>query len=464
MSARANGREILRLAWPAAASFTLNNFYRINDQFWIQGLGEGAQAAVGASMFALIMSFALAFLGAGGALSLVARAVGAGDEQRMHAVIRHTLLLSLTLGGAVSIASTAIVEPLVGWIGLSGDSARFGREYLGVLLGGAALMYLVPALDNVFIGRGRTRIPMALNVLAISINFVANPLLIYGTGAVEALPDWPIARVLSSVAGALGIEGMGMAGAAWATLASRAVAVAVGLVILSWGFGTRLVPRGPARLSLMRELTAVSAPASLSIALYAGVYWLLLGLVLSRQPLAAVAGLGIGFQVFEGLSYPIFLGIGMATASLVGQRLGARDAPGALEVVGAARRVARWASLAITILFLLLADPVGALFTQDPEVLAQVVLYVRILAVSQYFVAVETLNERVLLGAGLTRSIPWISGSGNAMRVPLGWLLAIGLGLGPAGVWWAIVATSAYKAGMFRREVERRAWLARLGT
>jgi Na+-driven multidrug efflux pump len=305
---------------------------------------------------------------------------------------------------------------------------------------------------------------MVLNVIAIALNFVANPLLIYGAGAVEALPGWWLAPAIANTAATLGIEGHGMAGAAWATVGSRSVTVLLGLAILRFGFGARLWPAGAPVAARVRELLSVSAPTSLSIALYAGVYWLLLGLVLSELPLAAVAALGIGFQVFEGVSYPLFLGISMAGASLVGRRLGARDPEGALEVVAAARRVARFAALAIAALFLLTARPVGGLFTEDPDVLREVVLYVSVIALSQYWVAMEAVNERVLLGAGRTRRIPWISGSGNALRVPLAYLLAITLGLGPAGVWWAIVATTIYKGGMFWREVERRDWLERLGT
>ena len=56
-------RELLLLSWPTVLSYILNNAYRINDQFWIQGLGGTAQAAVGAVFFAQILVFALVFLG-----------------------------------------------------------------------------------------------------------------------------------------------------------------------------------------------------------------------------------------------------------------------------------------------------------------------------------------------------------------------------------------------------------------
>ena len=85
--------------------------------------------------------------------------------------------------------------------------------------------------------------------------------------------------------------------------------------------------------------------------------------------------------------------------------------------------------------------------------------YVRILALSQVFVAAETVNEKVLLGAGFTRPILWIAPLGNVLRLPLGALLAFPVGLGSAGVWWAINLTTVLKAWLFRRRVEAGDWL-----
>ena len=163
---------VLRLAWPVAVAFLLNNAYRINDQFWIQGLGEPAQSAVGASMFVFIMSFAVAFLAAGGALALVARAKGAEDEERFRTVSRHSVALALALGAGAALIVPPLLPSIVRLLGLEGETAANAVEYMRVLFYGCVVLYLVPTLDDIFIGRGRTWLPMALNVLAIAINFV----------------------------------------------------------------------------------------------------------------------------------------------------------------------------------------------------------------------------------------------------------------------------------------------------
>ena len=457
-------RTLLALAWPAAFSYLLTNAYRINDQFWIQGLGEAAQSATGAAMFVLIMNFSVAFLSAGGALSMVARAVGAGDGARVHTVTRHALGLSVTLGATLTVLGPLIVPYLVDLLGLDGQTAAYAREYLTTMYWLAVPLFLVPVLDNVFIGRGHTRIPMLLQGVAIGLNFLLNPLLIYGAD-VERTMGWvPGADELAGIAAALGLEGMGMRGAALATGLSRGLAAGLGLVLLRVLFDTRLARPPRPEFVLVRRMLSISAPISLSIAMYAGVYWVLLAVVFEGLPDSARAGLGIGFQVFEGVSYPLFLGLSMACASLVGRTLGAGDREAALVVVRNTREFATVLGLGMGAAFLLLGGPVGHWFTVEETVHAEIVLYVTVLAFSQWFVAMETIHEKVLVGSGETKRIPWITGFGNGVRIPLGYLLAIPLGLGSAGVYWAITGTSALKAGMFWWQVRRGSWLERVGS
>ncbi|HTF88505.1 MAG TPA: hypothetical protein VK843_08850, partial [Planctomycetota bacterium] len=74
-------------------------------------------------------------------------------------------------------------------------------------------------------------------------------------------------------------------------------------------------------------------------------------------------------------------------------------------------------------------------------------------------VAMESANEKVLLGAGYTRPALWVSLIGNGLRVPLAWLFASHWAMGAHGVWWAINATSFLKCSLQFTLVQRRRWL-----
>lgn len=456
-------RELLGLAWPAVLSYILNNAYRINDQFWIQGLGAEAQAAVGATFFLQVLNFAFVFLAVGGTLALVSRAVGARDPERRDAVVRSALGFGLAMGIVLTLCVLPLLDRIVLWMGLAGETAVLAEEYLGALYLFMTALALLPVVDSVFIGRGNTRVPMALQACAVVLNYFLNPLLIYGRDAAERM-DAPGVEAIAALASALDLDGMGLAGAAVATGLARTIVVLVGIWILGGPMESRLIAAGKFSLErawrVVRDILRISFPSSASIGIYALAYLLLLRLVLTPLGDAVTAGLGVGFQVFEGISFPCYLGISIAGSSLIGRELGARNRAGVLEVVGCTRFWSRTAGLVFAALFWFGGPYLVNAFTQDPAVARETVVYVRVLAFSQYWVAVESANEKVLLGSGRTGPIMWISPLGNLLRIPLGWWLAFGWpALGAAGVWWAINATTCLKAGLFWDRVRRGNWL-----
>ena len=456
-------RALCRLAWPAILSYVLSNTYRVNDQFWIQNLGGEAQAAIGASMFVLIMNFAILFLAVGGALSLVARATGAGDRELRDKVIRHTFLLGLAIGIVLSTLGPPAMPWVVQWIGVEGRAAELAVEYLSVLFLFMLPMLFMPVLDNVLIGMGNTVVPLLTQIISLAVNFVLNPVFIYGANAVAEAPSplvRPIAEWTVGLAEPLGLEnGMGLGGAALATVISRTLTALLSIGVLTIHYRVRIVRWARVEFGLLRDLVAISAPVSLSIALYAGVYWVMLEAVMEPLGPEVIGGLGVGFQVFEGISFPCYMGIAMAAASLVGRCLGAGNRAAAQQAVRNAYLVGSAFGAAIAAAFWFAGPHVVPLFTRDAGVEREALTYVKILAFSQLFVAFESVNEKVLTGAGMTRPALWISGTGNLLRIPLAWALAYPLGLAASGIWWAINATTLLKAILLFRVVRRGHWL-----
>lgn len=450
--------ELLRLAWPAVLSYVLNNAYRVNDQFWIRGLGPKAQAAIAATLYVQVLNYAVIFLAVGGTLALVARHTGAGDARARDSVARHALLLELALG----LGLIALVVPncarIVGWIGLRGESAVHGADFLRTLYLFMAPMALFPVVDAIFIARGNTRVPMMLQLLAVLLNYALNPLLIYGPEAAERMGA-PGAALAARVASALSIEGRGIAGAALATGISRTLPVVLGLFLLRKGYSMSLLGSLRPSARTFAEILRISAPVSASVALYALAYWGILAFVLEPLGEAVLAGFGIGVQVFEGVAFPCYFGVSMAAASLIGRELGAGNRAGALAVVTSARRVASVVGATLGLAFLALGPLLVPFFAADPDVAREALLYVRVMAPLQWGAAIESVHEKVLLGAGRTRPILWIAPLGNLLRVPLCYLAAFQLGGGAAGVWWAIGVTTYVKAFLFWWKVRQGEWL-----
>jgi Na+-driven multidrug efflux pump len=185
------------------------------------------------------------------------------------------------------------------------------------------------------------------------------------------------------------------------------------------------------------------------------VYAAIVKLIMSRLPEASLGGLSIGFNAFEGVAFPFYLGISVAGASLIGRNLGAGNRLEARRAIRSIRLVNLSLGLFFTAVFFFGGPFLVPLFTNDPEVLVEAGLYVTILAASQVFVALEAAEEKVLLGMGHTRPIFAISVPGNLIRLPLAWFLAIYLDWGAIGVWWTINISTTLKALAFHMTVRQ---------
>ncbi|HUR29513.1 MAG TPA: MATE family efflux transporter, partial [Planctomycetota bacterium] len=387
--------SVLRLAWPAVLSYLLANAYRINDQYWIQGLGAEAQDAVGGTVFVVIMNFSVVFLAAGGTLALVARATGARDPKRRDALIASACALAGVIWIALAVVGSFATPSIVEFLGLRGAAATFATDYLRTLYVCALPLVVAPALDHALIGMGNTLLMSVMELCAVLLHYFLAPALIYGARAAE-LADHPGARFVGHVAGALGLEGHGIAGAAWSAALARTLSVSVGLFVLHRWYGVRLLDgfktawRTGGRTLLALDIARISLPMSLSIALYASVYWALIKWVVVPLGNHTLAALGIGFAVFEGVSFPIYFGIAMSGASLVGRALGAGNTADALAAVRSVRILAVALGTITMIVFLTCAERWADSFSDDPIVQREVAGYVFVLAFSQVFVAFES--------------------------------------------------------------------------
>jgi len=433
--------NLLRFAWPSVLSFVAGSLFRVNDQFWIQHLGPSAQEALGAVTFLLIFDFAAYFVAIAGSMSLIARASGAGKEGARDSAIRQSLFTSAMIGAVIGVLGYSLAVPLADLLNLAEAQRAPFIDYVRTIHLWSGALSLAPLVSNIFISMGDSSTPFKLQIGSVLANFVLNPLLIYEL-------DWGAENMIAG-------PGMGMAGAAHASGISRALSMSVGLMILI--FRERIQLWNPKDFMLKRvmPILRIGIPSAASIGIYSVVYAAIVKLVMSRLPEASLGGLSIGFNAFEGVAFPFYLGISVAGASLVGRNLGAGNRLEARRAIRSMRLINLGLGLFFTAVFFFGGPVLVPLFTSDPDVLVEAGLYVTILAASQIFVALEAAEEKVLLGMGHTRPIFAISVPGNLIRLPLAWFLAIYLDWGATGVWWTINISTALKALAFHLAVRQ---------
>ncbi len=439
-------RELVTLAWPGAMTLLLNNVYGFNDQFWVKFLGRERQAAVADASMVTILSFAVYEGVALGVLALASRAHGAGHPFRARQVLRLALGLSAAaalLVGLTGLATLALWIPPILPLKEGVDAAALAIEraalaaYMRPLFYGAFFLCLAPVVDNCFLAQKDSRTPLKLQLLAVCANTLLNPLLIFGLGPVPAL---------------------GTAGAGLASVSSRALSTTLGLFLLNRRLPRSGLPDPRSVRARVALILKIGSPATAAIGLYSGVYLAMWNLVFPPYGALGRAAFGNGFRI-EGLAFCLIWGIGMASGSLAGRYLGAGRADLARGVVQRAAWVVTLVTIPPTLLFLLLPDPLAAAVAPDAGVRAEIVVYLRVIALSQFAVGLQGVFDQSLSSAGYSLPVFFSTGFWNLSRIPLSLLLGAPDLFGLPGIWWAVNLSTYGKAATSYWLVRRGRWL-----
>jgi len=287
-----------------------------------------------------------------------------------------------------------------------------------VMLGASVSVLLLFLINAIFRGAGDAAIAMRVLWFGNAVNIVLGPCLIFGIGPFPEL---------------------GVTGAAVGTAIGRTSGVLYQLYRLT---------RGDSRIVLRRSHFGFDARVMGSILRMSAVgifqnfiataSWMGLVRILTGFGSAAVAGNTIGIRIIMFALLPSF-GVSNAAATLVGQNLGARRPDRAEAAVWRAGLYNTFCLVAIGLVFLLFAPQLIWIFSEDPEVIPYGVRCLRIVAAGFLFYGYGMVLTQAFNGAGDTRTPTliylvclWM------VEIPLAWLLAYPVGLGPTGVFVAV--------------------------
>lgn len=284
---------------------------------WVAGLGGPAVAAVAVATNVENVLLGVILMAGSGTTVLVARARGAGDAPAVRAAVRGGWAVWALVTPLVAVGGYLVREPLARLVlGGGGEALPLATAYFAVALPGMTVFFATNVVDGILKGMGDTRTPMRLALLANGLILVLDPLLILGCG-------------------------MGVQGAAIATVAGRSVALAWGVLVLRGVVGGR--HDGPARwrgiVRDARRTVAVGLPMSVDFVVRMAGSLALVGVV-ARIGVDEVAAYGIatkGMYVATMAFYSVRQAAAIHTAHLLGAGREERRVVGrqALLVAGA---------------------------------------------------------------------------------------------------------------------------------
>lgn len=403
-------RRIWSLSWPLVVYNVLEMAVGFADLVMVRPFGPAATAAVGLSRQVTFLVEAAALAIATGVITLVSQGVGARAVAQVNNVVRQSVYLVLMLGVPTTLAGYWLSRPLLLGMNAAPETLAYGVSYLHVYFCGIVLLWGNVVGTAVFRGLGDVKTPLkvvlGLNVLNVMLNYV----FIYGIGPVPAFE---------------------VQGAAIGTVAARACAAVVYLVLLSRASGgVRLRMRGSdVDWHMIVRLLRIGMPMTLASVLRNGSRLVFLAIIgAGALGVSFHAAVGVGLQV-RLLSVLPALAFQTAAATLVGQGIGRGDLAEA-EALG--RRTVHLLAvlmIVVVVLTIALADPLAALLIDSAQAAALGARVLRWFAVAQLFSALSIGTQGALIGAGDTRP---------AMRYTLvsQWLVMLPLALALAAVGW----------------------------
>jgi putative MATE family efflux protein len=349
----------------------------------------------------------------GGSGAVVARHVGAKDWKGANRAVLQGVIMMIVSSGLLGAVGVVFAEPLMRLAGADGEVLPLAVRYARILFAGLIAMEMVPSMGGMLDTAGAPHVGLTMRVWGMLTLLIGEPLLV----------RW-----------------MGLEGAVLAIVGSNVVG-------MLWGLGVLLSGRAPVRIDLhdlridlpmMGRIVRIALPGVLQRGAANLANSVLMRFVSSYGP-ATLAAWTVVRRVAMFAQIP-GMTLARITPALVGQNLGAGKPERAEKAVGLTVRLAAGAMVVVMGVLMLLAPQVMALFSDDPQTLSSGAHIIRVLALGYLIYSVTFCLDNAQAGAGDTVSPMVINVIALwLVQLPLAYLLSQVLGLGPDGLWWAMV-------------------------
>ncbi len=195
------GPLLVKLALPSITAQLINLLYNLVDRIYIGHMeGDGALALTGLGVtlpIIMLISAFSALIGYGGA-PRAAIFMGRGEKEKAEEILGNSVTAILVIALCLTVFVSLWKEPILLLFGASSETLPYAKDYIGIYLLGTLFVQTALGLNSFITSQGFASISMLTVLIGAVLNIVLDPILIYGFG-------------------------MGVKGAALATIASQGV-------------------------------------------------------------------------------------------------------------------------------------------------------------------------------------------------------------------------------------------------
>lgn len=422
-------KAIFLLSVPMVLEMVMESLFAIVDVFFVSSLNDNdAVATVGLTESVLTLVYSIAIGLSMAATAMVARRVGEKDTNAASIAAIQVIYIGIGFSMLISAIGLIFSKDILMWLGASDGVVERCSGYTRWMFGGNISIMLLFLINAIFRGAGNASIAMRSLWLANGLNIVLDPIFILGIGS---------------------FEGFGVEGAAIATNIGRGIGVVYQCYHLLKGNSVIKIHREnlAVKWDIIVRLLKLAAGGTGQF-IIASASWIFLIRIISTFGSVALAGYTIAVRIIIFSILPAW-GMANASATLVGQNLGAGQPERAEKSVWKAAFYNMIFLGVLAILFFLTAKPIIRFFTNDVEVLKYAVQCLQIVCLGYLLYAYGLVIGQSFNGAGDTRTPTILNFIGFWMvQIPLAYVLAVHFENGPPGVYAAIAIAESFLAIM----------------
>ena len=205
------GSLLKMYAVPGIIAQTAASLYNMVDSIYIghiKDVGSYAISGLAVTFPLMNLSVAMGTLVGVGAMTLLSVLLGQKDYDNARKVLSNVLSLNVIIGIIFAAVSLAFLDPILRFFGASDNTLPFARDYMVIILVGNVFTHLYHGFNGVIRTSGHPRTAMGLTLFTVISNAILDPVFIFGFG-------------------------LGIKGAAYATVLCQMVALAYTLRFLS---------------------------------------------------------------------------------------------------------------------------------------------------------------------------------------------------------------------------------------
>lgn len=411
-------KVILTLAMPIMFNNLIQTLYNLADSYWVSKLGAIEFAATTFVWPVLFLIISLGFGMSVAGTALISQHIGSNQKNQANKVAGQLFSFSIVLSIIFCIFGFITTPYIIKLMGGKDNLLLYSIQYLRIMFLDIPILFVGFVFNSIRQSQGDTFTPMILNIGSVILNIILDPIFIFTFN-------------------------LGVAGAAIATVLSKAIFMFYILYLLFFkkeGIHLTLDSLKFNKETLLK-IVKIGLPASLGQSGAALGFIVLNSFVLSYGEYT-LAAFGIGNRI-NSLVFMPAMGIGNALATIIGQNLGADNAPRAQEAFKTSLIISVSIMLIGGLILINFSEGVVEIFSNEPEVISQGTDYLKLIAASLSLMGIF----HVLIGT--------FQGSGHtiyAMIISLGrlWLLRIPMILlfknytnwGSCGVWYAMILSN----------------------